>query len=59
MSWRARRFRRSDEETTVTWTGGLMHVANGGDELGCVGGGGKHSDLKSVDVGGTVTILGT
>ena len=31
--------------TTLTWTGGLMHVD--GDGVGCVGGGGKHSAQKT------------
>ena len=40
-------------------TGGHhMHVNNDVDELGCVGGGGKHSAQKEVDVSGTVTITG-
>ena len=47
-----------NEYTTVTWDGGLMWVNNGGDGQGCVGGGGKQSVLKTVTVGGTVTIKG-
>ena len=45
-----------DAFSTVIWSGGLLHVGNGSDDLGCVGGGGKHSTLKEVTVSGGVTI---
>jgi len=46
-----------DAFSTVTWTGGLLHVGNASDDLGCVGGGGKHSTLKEVTVSGGVKII--
>ncbi len=50
----------SGESTNVTWnTGGhQMHVNNDADERGCVGGGGKHSAQKNVEINGSVEIVG-
>ncbi len=47
-----------DAFSRVTWSGGQMHVNGDADELGCVGGGGKHSAQQNVDVSGTLTITG-
>ncbi len=48
-----------DQTTTVTWDGGLMHTE--GEVTGttaCVGGGGKHSAQKIVEINGSVEIVG-
>ena len=47
------------EATTVTWDGGLLHSE--GEVTGttaCVGGGGKHSAQKNVEINGSVEIVG-